>query len=548
MNTSDLLPESWAECDLNDLLEYVTSGSRDWSKYYAEVGANFIRTQDINQNKLNLDSVAKVSLPEKVEGKRTLVKKDDLLITITGANVGKCARVNTNIPESYVSQSVALVRLVDPSLSEFLQRQIIAPIGDQTALQKAAYGMGRPVLNLKNIRDFKVKLPAPSEQKFITEKLDALLAQVENTKARLERIPQILKRFRQSVLGAAVSGKLTEDWRGSSNTDGWRTEALSSLLIASANGLSKRSGKSGIETVILRLADFKDARRVYGNERKIKLDDKELKKYALADGDILVIRVNGSIDLAGRFIEYHSKDQTEGFCDHFIRLRIDTGKLHPTYLTYVANEGTGRQYLQGSLSTSAGQNTINQGSIKGLQVHLPPKNEQIEIIYRVDQLLTYADTIEEQVNNALDRVERLTQSILAKAFRGELTEQWRKDHPDMISGENSAEALLAKIKAAREAVKKQPKPNRTAVKKKTGSSMSKQIISAIEALKKSGKPLSGQQLLAAAGYPNDSNTEELETFFLDVREALNIEKSIVKLERCDDGQDWFALADATTSV
>ncbi|MDX5336654.1 MAG: type I restriction endonuclease subunit R, partial [Marinobacter sp.] len=52
-------------------------------------------------------------------------------------------------------------------------------------------------------------------------------------------------------------------------------------------------------------------------------------------------------------------------------------------------------------------------------------------------------------NNALSRVNNLTQSILAKAFRGELTEQWRKDNPELISGENSAEALLGRIKAER---------------------------------------------------------------------------------------------------
>ncbi len=73
--------------------------------------------------------------------------------------------------------------------------------------------------------------------------------------------------------------------------------------------------------------------------------------------------------------------------------------------------------------------------------------EQTEIVRRVDQLFAHADRIEQQVNNALARVNNLTQSILAKAFRGELTEQWRKDNPELISGENSAEALLERIKA-----------------------------------------------------------------------------------------------------
>ena len=96
---------------------------------------------------------------------------------------------------------------------------------------------------------------------------------------------------------------------------------------------------------------------------------------------------------------------------------------------------------------------INQKTVSETPILLPPIAEQTEIVRRVDQLFAHADRIEQQVNNALARVNNLTQSILAKAFRGELTEQWRKDNPELISGENSAEALLERIKAERAAIK-----------------------------------------------------------------------------------------------
>jgi type I restriction enzyme S subunit len=97
------------------------------------------------------------------------------------------------------------------------------------------------------------------------------------------------------------------------------------------------------------------------------------------------------------------------------------------------------------------QQHFNVGSMKKMPIHLPPISEQTEIVRRVEQLFAYADTIEKQVNNALARVNNLTQSILAKAFRGEMTAQWRAENPDLISGENSAAALLEKIKAERAA-------------------------------------------------------------------------------------------------
>ncbi len=61
------------------------------------------------------------------------------------------------------------------------------------------------------MRKLPVSLAPLAEQKIIAEKLDTLLAQVDSTKARLEQIPQILKRFRQAVLAAAVTGRLTKE-------------------------------------------------------------------------------------------------------------------------------------------------------------------------------------------------------------------------------------------------------------------------------------------------------------------------------------------------
>lgn len=86
-------------------------------------------------------------------------------------------------------------------------------------------------------------------------------------------------------------------------------------------------------------------------------------------------------------------------------------------------------------------------------VAIPPEDEMNEIVLRVERFFAHADKVEQQVQRARERVNKLTQAILAKAFRGELTEQWRQDNPDLISGDNCAEVLLAKIKEEREALK-----------------------------------------------------------------------------------------------
>lgn len=135
------------------------------------------------------------------------------------------------------------------------------------------------------------------------------------------------------------------------------------------------------------------------------------------------------------------------------RIIPDQTKVTPEFLSlFIRSDVFRNQFFEGE---TGGVNQGNVGSkhIMAISVQLPDKVTQKVIVRRVDQLFAHADRIEQQVNNALARVNNLTQSILAKAFRGELTEQWRKDNPDLISGENSAEALLERIKAERAATK-----------------------------------------------------------------------------------------------
>lgn len=85
--------------------------------------------------------------------------------------------------------------------------------------------------------------------------------------------------------------------------------------------------------------------------------------------------------MAGKFILY-KEDHSEAFYDHFIKLTLDSDRVRPEFVVLIANEGEGRYYLKNSLSTSAGQNTINQKSVKGLELKLPPLERQDKIIQK----------------------------------------------------------------------------------------------------------------------------------------------------------------------
>lgn len=198
----------WTETTLGQLAELVTSGSRGWADYYAADGAVFIRAQDINEDRLRLDETARVRLPDGAEGQRTRVRRGDLLITITGANVTKAALVEVDLPEAYVSQHVALVRLRDPANAAFLHLWLTSDARGRGHLLDVAYGGGKPGLNLTNIRDVPIAFPTLAEQRELHRRVQSLFAGALATERSMASACNQLSRLDDSIMSKAFRGEL----------------------------------------------------------------------------------------------------------------------------------------------------------------------------------------------------------------------------------------------------------------------------------------------------------------------------------------------------
>lgn len=331
---------------------------------------------------------------------------------------------------------------------------IFAIIKSQSFMQQGAQNMTGAV-GLRRVprafvEAFPIALPPAAEQKIIAEKLDTLLAQVENTKARLERIPKILKCFRQSVLAAAVNGRLTEEWRGTSELTGWaniRLEGIVQNIEAGKNLKCIETPPKKNEFGIIKISAVTWG--TYDEEQSKTLPEKDLflESRRIKVGDFLISRAN-TIELLGNPVIVQKVTKNLMLSDKVLRLNMDDDDK--TWVNIFLRSITGRKEIQErSTGNQMSMRNIGQKALLDIPIPKPFYEEQTEIVRQVDQLFTHADSIEQQVNNALARVNNLTQSVLAKAFRGELTEQWRKDNPDLISGENSAETLLARIRAER---------------------------------------------------------------------------------------------------
>jgi type I restriction enzyme S subunit len=198
------LQPHWQWVRLGAICDLVTSGSRGWREFYADSGSVFIRSQDIKTDKLEFDKKAFVQLPPSAEGARTLVARGDLLITITGANVGKAAHITEDIYDAYVSQHVALVRLKDARFGQYLHRWLINSYGGRALLLASSYG-AKPGLNLQNIKDLPVPLPPLTEQRRIVAKVDELMALCDQLKAQLAEARQQHAQLATALVEQAVA-------------------------------------------------------------------------------------------------------------------------------------------------------------------------------------------------------------------------------------------------------------------------------------------------------------------------------------------------------
>ncbi|EDU6364094.1 restriction endonuclease subunit S [Salmonella enterica subsp. enterica serovar Florian] len=453
------LPEGWQTSSIGDLCKKVTDGSHNPPKA-SETGLPMLSAKNINNGSIVFSETHRIISEAEFweENKRTSIESGDVLLTIVGT-LGRTAVVPQDFTPFTLQRSVAVLSTSELEPSYF--RYALENREFQIQIHENSKGTAQKGIYLNALKKLTINIAPKNEQKIIAEKLDTLLAQVDSTKARLEQIPQILKRFRQSVIVAAVSGKLTKElhkinkfkltelnislpslWKVSeigqfADVKGGKRLPKGESLIAENTGFPYiRAGQLKNGTVL--------------PEGQLYLEEhiqKSISKYIVSSGDLYITIVGACIGDAGIIPDiYNNANLTEN--------AAKICNLNKNIFNKFLSLWLRSSYLQDIINSeikSGAQGKLALARIKSLPLILPPLEEQHEIVRRVEQLFAYADTIEKQVNNALTRVNSLTQSILAKAFRGELTAQWRADNPDLISGENSAAALLEKIKAERAA-------------------------------------------------------------------------------------------------
>lgn len=282
-------------------------------------------------------------------------------------------------------------------------------------LSRQGTGSTFTAISGKNLAGLRILVPPLLEQKRIVKKLQTLLPRVDSCRERLDKIPLILKRFRQSVLAAACS-------------EGTPIH-LDDILTDIRYGTSKPCKRENIGTPVLRIPNIGEMQISQSDIKYGKFTEKELQKLLLKEGDLLLIRSNGSVSLVGKAAIVSSAEEGFAYAGYLIRLRIDREQALPSYVNLALATQSVREQIEVPARSTSGVHNINAGEVKELEINLPSLEAQQEIVRRVKSLFEMADAVQKRYITGKAAVDNLTQSILAKAFRGELVPQNPDDLP-----------------------------------------------------------------------------------------------------------------------
>ena len=493
------LPQGWEQVLAQDICSKVQSGSTPKGKPFTETGeVPYLKVYNIVDQEIDFDYrpqfISKEIHKEKLT--RSIVLSNDVLMNIVGPPLGKVALVTEQYPEWNINQALVLFRPQKGLLNFYLYYYLVGGQFIREILAETKGSVGQVNISLTQCRNCPIPLPPLNEQHRIVAKIEALTTRSRKARAALDAIPPLLDQFRQSVLAAAFRGDLTADWRAQ-NPDVEPAEKLLEHVFKLPKGykrLRKQLGKGFINregcsfiqlpdtwkyasidelykaNIIVDYADgnhgslyprkseFEEQGVIYITASQV-MDGgvdfnscsylnhekaKQLVKGWARGGDVLLTH-NATVGRTA-IVPDEVGDFLLGTSVTFYRTHVEG--LNSRYLYYALSSHVWQQQLHAVMQ----QTTRNQVSIQKqafFLVPIPPIEEQLVIVEKIDSFLERLTPLESLFQTETVRYDQLDQSILAKAFRGELVPQ--------DSNDESASVLLERIRTERKKFEKKGK-------------------------------------------------------------------------------------------
>ena len=455
------LPEGWQIVSLSEVAEI--NPKIDKSKIANDTMVSFVPMQAVGAGDGRIDTSVKKHFADVRKGYTPFQPNDVLFAKITPCmENGKIAVVpvlHNNL--GFGSTEFYVIRPKDGIDPHYICYYISRLDYRKEAASKMTGAVGQKRVPTDFIKSSTIPLAPFDQQKRIVSEIEKQLSRLDEAITALKRIQANLRRYKASVLKAAVEGKLTEEWRGknpeiepasellkrilaerkkkweeknpgkkykepstpdTSNLPelprGWVWATVEQLAVKVQYGSSAKTNESSSGVPVLRMGNIFEGQLKLDDLKYLPKNHSEFPDLLLEKGDLLFNRTN-SPELVGKTAVYAGNPDPCSFASYLIRVKMADG-IKSNFVSFYINSVYGRKWIKTVVSQQVGQANVNGTKLQALLIPLPPDTEQRKIIEEVESRLSVAEEIEEAIDANLQRAERLRQSILKQAFSGKL--------------------------------------------------------------------------------------------------------------------------------
>lgn len=376
------------------------------------VNVGVIRNANFTKDfKLDYSNIEYIDVEQRSFEKRNL-QDGDLIVEKSGGSeknpVGRAILYEGESGKYSYSNFTSVLRIKDKSqlLSKYLYNFILYRYknGDMAAMQSHSTG----IHNLDYDKYLAIQIPVPPlpEQDRIVRKLDEAFAKIDGLKQNAEKGLQTVKDLWQATMKEELKPK-----------EGWKSFTLKDIIADITYGTSVPSCENG-EYVYLRMNNItNDGRLDLKGSKTITLSEKELEKCIVRKGDILFNRTN-SMELVGKSCVF-DQDEPMVIAGYIIRIRLEKeydSQFVSYCMNYMKSLGLYRNLIVGAVH----QANISAKAIQTIRLSIPLLEKQQSIASKINVVFDKCRLLRENYLQEIDKYEALKQSILRKAFSGEL--------------------------------------------------------------------------------------------------------------------------------
>jgi len=394
----------WRTCTLGEAFHTVTGNTppKKQAEFYGDC-IPFVKPPELTDGWI---TGADDNLSEAGAAVARVLPRHSVLVSCIG-NLGKTGIAD--VPVAFNQQINAILPDDSKATPMFVFYWALSP-GFQQELQSRAGGTTVPIVNKSKFNQLTIPLPPLAEQQRIVAILDEAFAGIATATAHAEKNLANARELFESHLNAVFTQK----------GDGWVEKTLGEIADFK-NGLNFTKRSKGEKIRIVGVKDFQSSYWIPMDDLEtVQIEGVLSEAYTLKKHDILTVRSNGNKQLIGRCIlagEHPGKVSHSGFT---IRIRTHSSDAEPKYLTHYLKSGGVREML---VKSGGGTNisSLNQKALCSLPVRLPERREQSRIVTRIEAIKAESVRLHSLYRQKLDALAEIKQSILAKAFAGELT-------------------------------------------------------------------------------------------------------------------------------